>query len=48
MKSLAVLFLILFGAGSALAQDATQPVTRADCEKTPGWSWSEHAGVCEA
>jgi hypothetical protein len=50
VKPLAVLFLIIFSAaaGEALAEDATpQPLTRADCEKTQGWSWSEHANVCE-
>lgn len=51
MKPLAVLFLIIFGAvaSQALAEDTTaQPLTRADCEKAPGWSWSERANVCEA
>ncbi|HLO19665.1 MAG TPA: L,D-transpeptidase, partial [Sphingomicrobium sp.] len=50
MKPLAVLFLIIFSAvaGQAFAEDATpQPLTRADCEKEQGWSWSEPANVCE-
>jgi lipoprotein-anchoring transpeptidase ErfK/SrfK len=51
VKSLAVLFLIIDSvfAAQAFAQDTTpQPLTRADCEATPGWSWSENANVCEA
>ena len=50
MKSLAVLFLIIFsaGAGQAFAEDAVpQPLTRADCEGASGWLWNETANVCE-
>jgi lipoprotein-anchoring transpeptidase ErfK/SrfK len=50
VKSLAVLFLLIGSAvaGHAFAEDAMpQPLTRADCEKAQGWSWSEHANVCE-
>ena len=51
MKSLAVLFLIVFGAvaSQAFAQDTIpQPLTRADCEAASGWSWNETANVCDA
>ena len=50
MKSLTVLFLILVTlfTTQAFAEDATpQPLTRADCETAPGWSWSETANICE-
>ena len=50
MKSLSVLFLILVTlfTTQAFAEDATpQPLTRADCETAPGWSWSETANICE-
>ena len=48
MKSLAVLFLIICGAGQALAENAVpQPLTRADCEAASGWSWNETANVCK-
>ena len=50
MKSLTALFLILITlfTTQAFAEDATpQPLTRADCETTPGWSWSETANICE-
>ncbi|MGH9808511.1 MAG: L,D-transpeptidase, partial [Terriglobia bacterium] len=51
MKSLAVLFLIIGGAvaGHAFAEDAVpQPLARADCAHSAGWSWNETANVCEA
>ena len=51
MKSLAVLFLIIGSvvAGPAVAEDALpQPLTRADCGPSSGWSWNETANVCEA
>jgi hypothetical protein len=51
VKSLAVLFLIIGSvvAGPAVAEDALpQPLTRADCGPSSGWSWNETANVCEA
>src|SRR5215470_1455470 len=33
--------------GQASGEDAI-PQTRVDCEKTPGWSWSERSNVCDA
>jgi hypothetical protein len=50
VKSLAVLFLIVGGAvaGQAFAEDALpQPLARADCGASSGWSWNETANVCE-
>jgi len=50
VKSLTALFLILVTllTTQAFAEDATpQPLTRADCETAPGWSWSETANICE-
>jgi lipoprotein-anchoring transpeptidase ErfK/SrfK len=48
VKSLAVLFLIIFGAGQAFAENAVpQPLTRADCEAASEWSWNETANVCK-
>jgi len=50
VKPLIALFLII---GSVLATQAfgedtvPQPLTRADCETAPGWSWSETANICE-
>jgi L,D-transpeptidase-like protein len=50
VKSLAAFSLVIICVlgGQVFAGDAMAPLTRADCEKTPGWSWSEHANVCEA
>ena len=50
MKSLAAFSLLIMSVlgGQVFAEDATpQPLTRADCEKTPGWSWSERSNVCD-
>ena len=50
MKSLAALFLIIGSvvAGHAFAEDVLpQPLTRADCGPSSGWSWNETANVCE-
>jgi lipoprotein-anchoring transpeptidase ErfK/SrfK len=48
VKSLAVLFLIIFGGGQAFAENAVpRPLTRADCEAASGWSWNETANVCK-
>jgi lipoprotein-anchoring transpeptidase ErfK/SrfK len=50
VKPLIALFLSLgtLFATQVFAEDATpQPLTRADCEATSGWSWSETANVCE-
>jgi lipoprotein-anchoring transpeptidase ErfK/SrfK len=51
VRSFVVLFMIIGGvvAGQALAEDAApQPLTRADCQAAPGWSWNETANVCAA
>ena len=51
MKSLALLLLIIGSAvaGQAFAEDALpQPLARADCAPSAGWSWNETANVCEA
>jgi lipoprotein-anchoring transpeptidase ErfK/SrfK len=47
MRVLAAFFLIIFslGAHSAFAQDAVQPLTRADCDSV-GMDWDETANVC--
>jgi hypothetical protein len=50
VKSLAVVLLIIGGAvaGQAFAEDTLpQPLTRADCAASSGWSWNETANVCE-
>jgi hypothetical protein len=47
VRSLAVAFLII---GTLLATQAfaePQPLTRADCAATFGWTWNETANVCD-
>jgi lipoprotein-anchoring transpeptidase ErfK/SrfK len=47
VRSLAVLFLIIGALFTMEALAEPQPLTRADCEASYGWTWNETANVCD-
>jgi hypothetical protein len=47
VRSLAVLFLIIGNLFATQAFAEPQPLTRADCEASYGWTWNETANVCD-
>jgi hypothetical protein len=47
VRLLAVLFLIIGNLFATQAFAKPQPLTRADCQASYGWTWNEKANVCE-
>jgi hypothetical protein len=47
VKRVALAFLIIGNLVATEAFSESQPLTRADCEATSGWTWNETANVCE-